>query len=167
MERLYSPWRMKYVSSMHKSDECIFCAKLNDDPARDRENLVVFRAASSFVVMNLYPYNTGHLMVVPNQHVARLSDVPPAVQAEMMALTTYFVDLLTAVMRPDGFNIGMNLGRVAGAGIDTHLHLHIVPRWAGDSNFMPVIGSTRVLPEDLGATYDKIVAYLQQNPPAV
>lgn len=169
MERLYTPWRMKYVSRAHqqKGDECVFCAIQNDDPARDRENFVVYRGQNTFVVMNIFPYNTGHLMVIPKAHVAVLPNISAGVQFEMMSLASYFVQLLAELMHPDGFNIGMNIGRAAGAGIDNHLHLHVVPRWSGDSNFMPVIGETRVLPEELGDTYDKIVARLKEQPPQI
>lgn len=168
MERLYSPWRMKYVtSSSKKTEDCVFCAKIKADPEHDRNNLVVFRADTTFTVMNIYPYNPGHLMVLPFAHVATLSELPYQTQAELITFASYFTDLLSQLMNPDGFNIGVNLGRTAGAGIDSHLHLHIVPRWQGDSNFMPVIGETRVLPEELGDTFDKLVALLQENPPDI
>ncbi len=165
MERLYTPWRMKYVTSTQKKiDGCVFCAKLEDDES-DRENLILFRGTTTFTVMNLYPYNTGHLMILPYNHVANLSDVSPEARLEMMNNTAYFVELLTKMMRPDGFNIGINLGRVAGAGIAAHLHQHIVPRWGGDSNFMAVVGETRILPEELWDTYDRIIEQVQQSPP--
>jgi ATP adenylyltransferase len=167
-ERLYTPWRMKYVTSTHKQIEgCIFCNKIAAETKQDRENFVVYRGQSVVVMMNLYPYNTGHLMVIPQAHVSTLADVAAEAQFEMMALTTYFTELLSQLMNPDGFNIGLNIGRAAGAGIDDHLHLHLVPRWNGDSNFMPVIGETRVLPEELDDTYDKIVAWLKQQPPEI
>ncbi len=168
MERLYTPWRMKYVTSIDKTVEgCIFCAKLAEGRERDRENFVLFRGQTSFVVMNIYPYNTGHLMVLPFAHVSALSELPNEAQFEIMILTVYFTELLSQLMNPDGFNIGMNIGRAAGAGIDSHLHMHIVPRWSGDSNFMPVIGETRVLPEELGDTYGKIVTLLKKQPPEI
>ncbi len=166
MERLYTPWRMKYVvTTRTKIDGCVFCAKLNDSPEHDRENLIVYRGEKVFAIMNIYPYNTGHLMILPNQHVATLLEASPDIQVELIALTTYFTGLLTDLIHPDGFNVGLNIGRAAGAGIDGHLHIHIVPRWNGDSNFMPVIGETRVLPEELGDTYDRIVKLLQERPP--
>ena len=166
MERLYTPWRMKYVTSTHKKlDGCVFCAKLDDDEQFDRENLIVYRGNMTFTVMNIYPYNTGHLMIMPCDHVAKLSDMSVSAQLEMMTLATYFTELLTELMDPDGFNVGLNLGRTAGAGIDSHLHLHIVPRWSGDSNFMSVIGDTRVLPEELSDTYDRILEMLADTPP--
>jgi ATP adenylyltransferase len=167
LERLYTPWRMKYVASTQtEMDGCIFCTNLNDGPERDRENHLVYRGQTVFVVMNIYPYNTGHLMILPYQHLATLAEVPPHVQFELITLTAYFTNLLTDLMSPDGFNVGLNIGRAAGAGIDSHLHMHIVPRWSGDSNFMPVIGETRVLPEELGDTYDRIVKLLNEQPPS-
>jgi ATP adenylyltransferase len=127
---------------------------------------LVYRGKAVFAIMNIYPYNTGHLMILPYQHVATLAEVAPDAQVEMIILTSYFTELLTDLMHPDGFNIGINMGRAAGAGIESHLHVHIVPRWSGDSNFMPVIGETRVLPEELGTTYDRILELLNQQPPA-
>ena len=167
MDRLYTPWRMKYVSSNNANEKgCVFCNDLAADPAEDRENLVVYRSENTFVVMNLYPYNTGHLMILPKAHVPVLTDLTRETQIELMLLTTYFTDLLTQVMKPHGLNVGLNLGSAAGAGLADHLHLHIVPRWKGDGNFMVTIGNTRVLPELIEDTYDKIVAWLQQHPPA-
>lgn len=164
-DRLYTPWRMKYVVSDKKNSGCVFCGKLNSDPGHDRENLVVWRGPETFVVMNIFPYNVGHLMVLPHRHVAHLADLSHPVQSEMMLLTSYFTELLTAILSPDGFNVGINQGKAAGAGIDSHLHLHIVPRWEGDSNFMPVLGQTRVLPEELEITYDKILGGMKTIPP--
>ncbi len=164
--RLYTPWRMKYVSTTRTNvDGCIFCAKCHDNSEHDRENFLVYRGQTVFAMLNIFPYNTGHLMILPYQHVATLAEVPPDVQCELITLASYFTELLTDLMHPDGFNIGINIGRDAGAGIDSHLHMHLVPRWSGDSNFMPVIGETRVLPEELGDTYDKIVKRLQERPP--
>ncbi len=166
MERLYTPWRMKYITSNKETvDGCVFCHILYAEARLDRENYLVYRGKTTFTVMNIYPYNPGHLMILPNAHVARLSDVSAAAQFELIAFTSYFTDLLSELMRPDGFNVGINLGRAAGAGIDNHLHIHIVPRWDGDSNFMPVVGETRVLPEELIDTYDRIVTLLKKQPP--
>jgi ATP adenylyltransferase len=157
---------MKYVASNRaKVDGCIFCAKCNEHQERDRENLLVYRGQNMFAMLNIYPYNTGHLMILPYQHVAMLGEMSAEMQLELITLTTYFTELLTDLMHPDGFNVGINLGRAAGAGIDSHLHVHLVPRWSGDNNFMPVIGETRVLPEELGDTYDRIVKLLNERPP--
>lgn len=166
--RLYTPWRMKYVATTRAQvDDCVFCTKCNDGPERDRENFLIYRGQSVFTIMNIFPYNTGHLMILPYQHVATLAEVSADVQFELITLTSYFTELLTDLMRSDGFNIGINIGRAAGAGIDSHLHVHIVPRWSGDSNFMPVIGETRVLPEELEATYDRIVKLVNERPPVI
>jgi ATP adenylyltransferase len=168
LERLYTPWRMKYVTSTpEKTEGCIFCNYLSADPGRDWQHNLVYRGQTTFTMMNIYPYNTGHLMILPNAHVATLPEISPSAHFEMMTLTSYFTELLTQVFNPDGFNVGINIGRAAGAGIESHLHLHIVPRWSGDSNFMPVIGETRVLPEELTETYDKIVARLKKQPPKI
>lgn len=166
VERLYTPWRMKYITSKKKKDVgCVFCAALNDNPEKDRENYVVLRGKTTFSIMNIYPYNTGHLMVLPKTHVSTLIELPQETLCELMAYASYFTELLGNLMNPDGFNVGVNVGREAGAGIDSHLHLHIVPRWNGDSNFMAVIGNTRILPETLEDTYDKIVAGIRDNQP--
>jgi ATP adenylyltransferase len=166
LERLYTPWRMKYVTSAQKNDGgCVFCAKIDASAEHDRENYVIYRGDKTFAVMNIYPYNTGHIMILPHTHVATLAEVRPETQFELITLIAYFTDLLSQLMNPDGFNIGLNIGQAAGAGIDSHLHIHIVPRWTGDSNYMPVIGQTKVLPEELGDTYDKIVAWLKKQPP--
>lgn len=165
MDILFTPWRMKYITSTKKSDGCVFCAALNADPDQDRDNFLLYRGQQTFAIMNIYPYNTGHLMIVPRQHVGTLPELSPATQFELISLASYFTGLLSQLMRPDGFNMGLNMGRAAGAGIDDHLHLHLVPRWSGDSNFMSIVGQTRVLPEELGATYDRIKALLSKNPP--
>lgn len=164
-ERLYTPWRLNYVTTNHRKEGCVFCAMANDDPEQDRHNHLVYRSQTVFAVMNIYPYNTGHLMLLPYQHVATLAQVSPLTQVELIRLTSYFTELLAEVMRPDGFNVGLNIGRAAGAGIDNHLHIHIVPRWSGDSNFMAVVGETRVLPETLESTYDRLVKRLAERPP--
>ena len=167
MEQLYTPWRKKYVTS-HNSKEtegCVFCASFNDEAERDRANYLIYRGKATFTVMNIYPYNTGHLMILPHEHISTLVEMSPAAQTEMMKLAGYFTHLLFNLMQPDGFNIGMNIGRAAGAGLESHLHLHLVPRWNGDSNFMAVTGQTRVLPETLEETYDRILTALKQNPP--
>ncbi len=148
MERLWSPWRLAYVSGEAK-EGCVFCRAQTDE---DAATLVLFRGRTCFVILNLYPYNNGHLMVVPNRHVAMLADASPDELAEMMELTQRGEIVLGEAYHPQGLNVGMNLGRPAGAGIVDHLHVHIVPRWAGDTNFMSVVGEVRVLPEDLEQT---------------
>jgi len=134
---------------------CIFCAA-QKNPAEDENNFVLHRGAHNFVILNLYPYITGHLMIAPFAHVGELDSAPKEVTDEMMDLAKHCETALREVYHPDGLNLGMNLGRAAGAGIADHIHLHIMPRWAGDTNFMTTVGETRVLPEDLSTTYQKV-----------
>ncbi|OGG45982.1 MAG: HIT family hydrolase [Candidatus Handelsmanbacteria bacterium RIFCSPLOWO2_12_FULL_64_10] len=158
MERLWAPWRMRYVAGAEKSEGCIFCEKWRGDA--DAENLVLFRGEECFAILNLFPYNNGHLMVVPVRHVADIVDLTASEQAEMFRLMQRMVCVLRETMSPHGFNIGFNLGRAAGAGIADHLHLHVVPRWSGDTNFMPVLDATRVISEALEETYRKLKAVI-------
>lgn len=156
MDYLWSPWRFRYVSQTGKTDGCVFCDKSAADPNQDRQSLVLCRARLNFVMLNLYPYTTGHTMIAPYAHVGDLSALEPGTLHEMMDLARKIQGALGATYHPEGYNLGMNLGRCAGAGVADHLHLHILPRWTGDSNFMTVIGETRVQPEDLLTTYDKL-----------
>ena len=140
MERIYSPWRQDYVSSTGpKPTGCVFCLAADDENNR----LVVHRAALNLVVMNLYPYNSGHVMVAPRRHLADLSSATPEELAEMMLLARRLEAAMAEIYRPDGINLGMNIGRPAGAGIADHIHLHVVPRWSGDTNFMTVVGDRK------------------------
>ncbi|MBI3265004.1 MAG: HIT domain-containing protein [Acidobacteria bacterium] len=153
MERLWSPWRLAYVSgSGSQPPGCIFCQARE---ATDHE-LVVFRGSAAYVILNLFPYNNGHLMIVPNRHVANLSDASAGELAELIEMTRSAEAALREAYKPDGLNVGINLGRSAGAGIVDHLHIHVVPRWAADTNFVTVVGDTRVLPEQLGTTRDRL-----------
>lgn len=154
MDRLWSPWRYRYVSKASQSDACIFCAKAGEQ--RDEENLMLFRGQYNFVLLNLYPYTTGHLMVVPYAHIASLEDLPEETSAELMRLTIRSVRHLRTIYRPQGLNAGMNLGECAGAGVAGHLHMHVLPRWAGDANFMTTIGETRIMPEELPETWRRL-----------
>lgn len=153
MKTLWAPWRMDYILS-DKSVACIFCEKLKED--RDAENLILHRGTHHFIIMNAYPYNNGHMMVVPRRHTSNLTDWSPEERAEFLELADLGVETLKRTMNPDGFNIGINMGECAGAGIASHIHLHIVPRWSGDCNFMPVFADTRVIPEHIQATYEKL-----------
>ncbi len=153
MKRLWAPWRMEYIQQA-KPAGCIFCDKPEQE--RDRENLILYRGRHSFVIMNYYPYNNGHLMVVPYRHTADLAGLQEAEQLEMMGLLGRCTRILTEAMKSQAFNIGMNLGRIAGAGVDDHLHFHIVPRWNGDTNFMPVAGNTRVLSQGLTESWESL-----------
>jgi ATP adenylyltransferase len=146
MQHIRSPWRQAYVTSGDKPKACVLCAALA--AARAPDSLVVHVASHCFVVMNLYPYNSGHVMVSPRRHVGRLGDASAEELAEMMALARRLEGILGEVYKPDGMNVGMNLGRSAGAGVAEHIHLHVVPRWTGDTNFISVVGETRVIPED-------------------
>lgn len=154
MDHLWSPWRYRFVQKQLANDGCVFCVKPGEES--DEENLIVHRAEHNFVILNLFPYTTGHLMVVPYAHVSSLEAVDDAVLAEMMALAKSAQAKLSAIYRPHGFNLGMNLGESAGAGIAAHIHLHVLPRWVGDSNFMTTVGETRVMPEDLSDTWKKL-----------
>jgi ATP adenylyltransferase len=162
MDRLWAPWRLAYVTAAPApATDCIFCDAFHSADAE----LTVFRGDHCFIILNLYPYNNGHLMVVPNRHLNALALLTPGEQVEMMSLTRLAEIALTETYQPQGINVGINLGKAAGAGIENHLHVHLVPRWAGDTNFMTAVGETRVLPEDLRATaarlrpvFEKLVA---------
>ena len=145
---------MEYIEK-EEGGECIFCERV--EGGRDEENLVVRRGKLSFVLMNRYPYTTGHLMVAPYRHVASMTDLTPEESCEIMDLTAWCEAVLRKALNPGGFNVGMNIGRCAGAGYPGHIHVHVVPRWEGDTNFMPVLSESKVLPETLTATYKKIL----------
>jgi ATP adenylyltransferase len=155
-ERIWAPWRLEYVKDASKDDEqgCIFCAK----PAEgdDEANLIVHRGDRCFVILNRYPYTNGHLMIAPFEHVATVTDLDADTVAEMMALTQRAMTLLEERYSPHGYNVGFNQGRVAGAGFEHHIHMHVVPRWGGDTNFMPVLADTRVMPQMLEQTYEAL-----------
>jgi ATP adenylyltransferase len=158
VERLWTPWRKVFVEGTASDDGATLTCFLCSGPAdqADRANLILARAQRSFVVMNLYPYNTGHVLVAPYAHVGDFAALDADTAAELMHMTQRCVAALQAVYRPHGFNIGMNLGRPAGAGLPDHLHVHVVPRWNGDTNFMPILAGTKVLPEGLDQTYDRL-----------
>ncbi|PDW02040.1 HIT family protein [Candidatus Viridilinea mediisalina] len=160
METKFTPWRMDYIKSSTAPPVtgCVFCRMVEAPPDHDRENLVLQRGEHCFVVLNLYPYNPAHLMVIPYLHSGDLTMLEPEAANELFALTRQAVSIISAEYNPQGFNLGMNLGRSAGAGIADHLHMHIVPRWSGDNNFMPIIGQTRIIPEDLDTTYGRLRA---------
>lgn len=164
METKFTPWRMRYIKRSHVPVEagCVFCGMAEDPPDHDPENLVLLRGERCFVVLNLFPYNPAHSMVVPYEHTADLVALDAATAAELFALTQRCVAVIGAEYQPHGFNLGMNLGSMAGAGIAEHLHMHIVPRWNGDTNFMPIIGQTRLIPEELEDTYGRMRARFKQ-----
>jgi ATP adenylyltransferase len=155
VDYLWSPWRYQYLTAAKTSpDLCVFCAMAAEN--RDEENLIVFRGNLNFVVLNRFPYTSGHLMVVPYLHASMLSEISPETADELIRLSQSAERHLRAIYRPDGLNLGMNIGESAGAGIAGHIHMHALPRWRGDSNFMTTIGETRVLPEDLSVTWRKL-----------
>jgi ATP adenylyltransferase len=158
VDRLWSPWRLAYVTAAHAPTDCIFC----DACSHPEAELVLLRGGHCFVILNLYPYNNGHLMVVPNRHISALADLSPDEQAGLMAMARLAEMALTEAYHPQGINVGINLGKAAGAGIEHHLHMHLVPRWAGDTNFMSAIGGTRVLPEELGQTAARLRPVLER-----
>jgi len=161
MDRLWSPWRYDYIKSGSTDKEndpqfCVFCSLLQETGDSDKSKFILHRAAHNFVVLNLYPYISGHLLIVPFAHQAELSALSKEASDELMDLTKRCQAILRDVYRPHGFNLGMNLGAAAGAGVANHLHLHIMPRWFGDTNFMTTVSESRVIPEDLTTTYSKL-----------
>lgn len=159
MEHLWSPWRLAYITGAPRDEGCVFCNALTSD---DAAPLIVFRGTTCFVILNLFPYNNGHLMVVPNRHLPMLGTATPDELHEIIALTRVAEVALTEAYAPHGLNVGINLGKSAGAGILDHLHVHVVPRWNGDTNFMSIIGETRVLSEDLSVTADRLRPIFQR-----
>lgn len=154
MDYLWTPWRMKYIQERHTYDGCIFC--LAAQANNDEENFIFYRGKHVYMILNCFPYTSGHVMCVPYAHEGRLQDLTQATRSEMMDVVSKGVEVLQLVYQPDGFNVGLNLGELAGAGIAEHLHTHIVPRWSGDTNFMSSLANTRVLPETLPQAYDRI-----------
>jgi len=164
MDYLWSPWRFRYVSEADNPGPCVFCAMASADPSRDRESLILHRGRCNYVILNLYPYTTAHALVVPHAHVAQLSQLGTDTLSEMMALAQKLNSAIEATYHPDGYNLGINIGKAAGAGVADHVHLHFLPRWAGSANFMTVVGETRVLPEELITTYDKLAPFFPRQP---
>jgi ATP adenylyltransferase len=161
MEKIYAPWRMAYIKS-EKPAGCIFCK----DSIRS-DNLVLFEGNTAFVMMNRYPYISGHLMIIPFRHISQMEDLLTEERLEIFNLQDISVRVLKKAMNPDGFNIGMNLGKAAGAGVDDHIHVHIVPRWSGDTNFMSVVGDVRVIPEDIYTTCELLLPHFKEYRPEV
>jgi ATP adenylyltransferase len=163
VDRIFSPWRYAYMNTVQEGTkvECLFCSKLAEGD--DRRALIVHRAQHCFIMLNAFPYTNGHLMVVPYAHVDELQKLPAAAAHDLIDLTQRMEGVLRRVYRPDGVNLGMNIGRAAGAGVASHVHMHVLPRWFGDANFMSVIGETRVLPEALDTTYERIQTELAKT----
>ena len=164
MNKLWAPWRLRYIEMAEDINKqgCIFCDLPRDKPENNRKNLILFQGEKGFIIMNKYPYNNGHLMVVPYQHTDTMEKLSAAERLELMDLLQKSIDALNRCCSPHGFNVGMNLGRVAGAGIDEHLHFHIVPRWNGDTNFMPVTAELKVISAGIMETYDSLYPLLNK-----
>lgn len=160
-ERLWTPWRMGYIGGETKEPGCIFCNRL--EKSSDIESLILHRLEHSFVIMNLYPYNTGHIMLVPNQHASDPAELDPAALSEMGMFLPTLTNAIRRALGCQGFNVGLNIGAIAGAGVEAHLHQHLVPRWQGDANFMPILASTMTIPELIPVTYAKLRAELTRE----
>jgi ATP adenylyltransferase len=161
MKRLWAPWRNPYIKGIQKQEDCFFCAMVKE--VEDEKNLILFRGKHVFVVLNKFPYTNGHLMVVPYLHVASLTNLPKEALMELIETTREAIEWLKKAMNPQGFNVGMNLGKVAGAGLEDHLHMHIVPRWTGDSNFMSTLSETRVISESLADSFQSLKKAIEQG----
>ncbi|MBN1556734.1 MAG: HIT domain-containing protein [Lentisphaerae bacterium] len=160
-ERLWAPWRMEYIRGIG-TDECFLCRMLQEN--RDRENLLLKRGRTGAVVLNRYPYNNGHLLVFPYRHVPELKAMTEEERREHLELQIEAIDALKRIMRPDGFNVGLNQGKAAGAGVEAHLHTHVVPRWNGDTNYMPVLADVKIIPQALGELWDALHPVLDGDP---
>lgn len=162
MKRLWAPWRMEYILSEGKHKTCLFCDISKGTKTKDKKNLILYRGKYCFVVMNRYPYNSGHLMVVPYFHTPTFDGLSDKVLFDFIKTVDKSVGILKKALMPDGFNMGLNFGKVAGAGMEQHMHLHIVPRWTGDTDSMPIISETRVVPEHLKKTYNKLSRFFKK-----
>jgi len=156
MKILWAPWRIKYI--LGKKEGCIFCDKIKED--KDKENYVILRGKTAFAILNTFPYNNGHLMVAPYKHVPDFDGLEESELGELMALVKKCTQVLKKALKPEGFNIGANIGKVAGAGLEGHIHIHVVPRWGGDTNFVYTLGDTRIIPESLDDTFNKLLSAL-------
>jgi ATP adenylyltransferase len=155
MKILWAPWRMDYIAASNEKGGCIFCP--GDDRSHDEERLILHAGDQSIVLMNRYPYINGHLLVAPVRHVSALDALTDDEKLDLITMVEKSVEILTKAMNPGGFNVGVNLGRIAGAGVEEHIHFHVVPRWSGDTNYMTVVGDVRVIPEHIQATYEKLL----------
>ncbi|NTW49282.1 MAG: HIT domain-containing protein [Chlorobiales bacterium] len=167
MDKMYSPWRSSYMESFKGDQPANKCPDgksifVDIPPEEDEERFVIYRGKTSFIIMNLYPYNCGHLMVIPYKQTPNLSDLDDETKLEIMQLISLSIDALTKVMRPHGFNMGVNMGQVAGGSVDSHIHFHVVPRWDGDTNFLPVISDTKVISNDMRRAYKELCAAVNE-----
>jgi len=163
MKRLWAPWRMEYILDEKKHKSCLFCDVSKDKKTRDKTNLILYRGRQCFVMLNRYPYNSGHLMVVPYLHTPTFEGLSDDALFEFIKTIKKSVEILNKALSPDGFNLGLNFGKVAGAGMESHMHLHIVPRWTGDTDSMPIISEIRVMPEHLKRTYNKLSKFFKEK----
>jgi ATP adenylyltransferase len=161
MKVVWAPWRMEYVGSDQAREGCIFCP--GDDRTQDEKKLILYRGEWSIVLMNRFPYTNGHLLIAPLRHISSFDSLSPDEKLDLLNMVERSVSVLKEVMDPAGFNIGMNLGRVAGAGVEDHMHFHIVPRWSGDTNYMTVFGEVRIIPEHIRATYEKLLPFFKES----
>jgi len=162
VKRLWAPWRMEYILSEEKHKSCLFCDFIKQDKKNDRKNLILLRGRHCFVILNRYPYNSGHLMVVPYLHTPTFDGLSDEVLCDFIRNVNKSVGILKEALSPDGFNLGLNFGKVAGAGMEQHIHMHIVPRWTGDTDSMPILSETRVIPEHLKKTYNKLSKFFKK-----
>ena len=160
MDHLWTPWRYAYVTGAEKTAECVFCEAPKES---DEKAYIVHRGTHCYIILNAYPYTNGHVMVVPYAHLDELQKLPTDAASEMMALTQKMETVLRSLYRPDGINLGMNIGKAAGAGVAGHIHMHVLPRWVADANFLSVVGETRVLPEALEVTWQRIREAIRQT----
>ena len=161
MKVLWAPWRMDYILSNDKGEGCIFCP--GDDRGQDEERLILYAGSLSMVMMNRFPYINGHLLVAPIRHIPDMEQLSDEENLDLMLMVRRSINILKKTMNPEGFNVGLNLGQVAGAGIKEHMHFHIVPRWNGDTNYMTVLGDVRVIPEHIMETYSKLLPYFKES----
>jgi len=161
MKVVWAPWRMEYVGSDQAGEGCIFCP--GDDHTQDEKKLILYRGKWSIVLMNRFPYSNGHLLIAPVRHTCSFEFLSPDEKLDLLNMVERSVSVLNKVMDPAGFNIGMNLGKAAGAGVEDHMHFHIVPRWSGDTNYMTVIGEVRIIPEHIQATYQKLLPFFKES----
>ena len=159
MKVVWAPWRMEYVGSDQKNEGCIFCP--GNDRTQDEKKLILYRSEWSIVLMNRFPYSNGHLLIAPLRHTSSFDSLSPDEKLDLLNMVERSASVLKDVMDPAGFNIGMNLGKVAGAGVEDHMHFHIVPRWSGDTNYMTVLGEVRIIPEHIQATYEKLLPFFK------
>lgn len=160
MDELWAPWRMRYILNAEKKKGCFLCSEIKED--NDRKNHILFRGKHSYVIMNIYPYNNGHLLVVPYGHVPDTDGLKPEELTDLMKTTQASVNILKRAMNPEGMNVGINFGKAAGAGLPEHMHVQIVPRWNGDTSYITVFDNTRVIPESLDDTYEKLKPYFEK-----